>query len=469
MNKFFSFLLCLSLSIAIQGQSRLADQLDNLMANRLEPGSDVGILAVDLDTGDTLCNYRADKLSRPASTMKLLTAITTLARPEGFEPFRTEVWSRGEVRGDTLVGDLYVVGGMDPEFDDAALDTLVARLSALPFRTVTGQLCGDVSLRDSVYWGAGWAWDDTPYYYQPYLSPLMLCKGVLTVEALPGAPGDTATLRCTPASTYYTLHNATTSRTSSAGRFSVSRNWLENGNDVVVKGNVSVRSTDDVNIFGSAPFFMHTLQERLTRQGFRWSSPYRFAELPRDGREQLVALHETPIQQVLDQLMKESDNLNAEALLTRLGAISSGRRHLSADEGLTAIRQQIKALGHNPDRYRVADGCGLSNYNAVSPELLVTYLTFAYSRTDLFRSLYKALPVAGVDGTLKNRMKKGSPGFQNVHAKTGSISGISSLAGYLRRADGHLVVFAIMNQNVLSARTARSFQDAVCEALILQP
>ena len=104
MNKFFFFLLCLSLSLAARGQSRLSDQLDQLIAQRLEMGSDVGILAVDLNTGDTLYRYRADKLSRPASTMKLVTTITTLARPEGFEPFRTEVWSRGEVRGDTLHG-----------------------------------------------------------------------------------------------------------------------------------------------------------------------------------------------------------------------------------------------------------------------------------------------------------------------------------------------------------------------------
>ena len=466
MNKLFSLLLCLSLSIAIQGQNRLAEQLDNLIANRLETGSDVGILAVDLQSGDTLYRYRADKLSRPASTMKLVTTITTLARPEGFEPFRTEVWSRGEVRGDTLVGDLYVVGGMDPEFDDAALDTLVSRLAGLPFRTVSGRLYGDVSLRDSVYWGAGWSWDDTPYYYQPYLSPLMLHKGVVEVEAMPTAPGDSALLRCTPASSYYTLCNATRSRTPSAGRFSVSRNWLENGNDVVVQGNVTARSTGTVNIFGSAEFFLHTLQERLEAKGFQWSEPYALAELPRDGAEQLVALYETPIQQVVDQLMKESDNLNAEAMLTRLGAISSGHRHLSAEEGLTAIREQIKALGHDSDRYRVADGCGLSNYNALSPELLVSYLRFAYSRTDLFRSLYKSLPVAGVDGTLEYRMTKGTPGYQNVHAKTGTISGISCLAGYLRRADGHLVAFAIMNQNVRSSRAARQLQDAVCEALI---
>ena len=114
---------------------------------------------------------------------------------------------------------------------------------------------------------------------------------------------------------------------------------------------------------------------------------------------------------------------------------------------------------------KIADGCGLSNYDYLSPALLVDFLKFAYSRTDIFRKLYKALPVAGIDGTLKNRMKKGSA-FKNVHAKTGSYTAINTLAGYLKMANGHQVAFAIMNQNVLSAAKARNFQNKVCEILV---
>ena len=116
------------------------------------------------------------------------------------------------------------------------------------------------------------------------------------------------------------------------------------------------------------------------------------------------------------------------------------------------------------DSYKIADGCGLSNYDYLSPALLVDFLKFAYSRTDIFRKLYKALPVAGIDGTLKNRMKQGAA-FKNVHAKTGSYTAINTLAGYLKMANGHQVAFAIMNQNILSAAKARNFQNKVCEIL----
>ena len=164
--------------------------------------------------------------------------------------------------------------------------------------------------------------------------------------------------------------------------------------------------------------------------------------------------------------MKESDNLNAQALLCRLGAQSTGKKRISDEDGLSAIRKQVKALGENVARYNLADGCGLSNYNYISPDLLVSFLKFAYSRTDVFQKLYKALPIGGVDGTLKYRMKRGTPSYKNVHAKTGSFTAINCLAGYLRMANGHEVAFAIMNQNVLSGAKARAFQDAVCDEVI---
>ncbi len=469
----------------------LSARLDTLIARKLPAGSNVGISVYDLTAGKPLYGYQADKLSRPASTMKLLTTITALARPEADEPFRTEVWYRGTIERDTLQGDVYVIGGYDPEFDDEALDSLVAAVARFPFSVIKGRVYGDVSMKDSLYWGSGWLWDDTPYSFQPYLSPLMLNKGVVTVTATPGERGDSARLECTPASSYYTLTNKTRSRTPSAGRFRVSRDWLVNGNNITVTGNVDARRAGTVNIFSSQDFFMHTFMERLQARGIRCipvaevpdevaesgafkaerrsslASSYLFGEFRQDSLSVRMASYETSVQDVVKQIMKESDNLNAEAMLCRLGVQSSGKKHVSAEDGLSAIRMLMKKLGHDPDRYNLADGCGLSNYNYISPELLVSFLRYAYSRTDVFRKLYKALPIGGVDGTLEFRMKKGTPSHKNVHAKTGSFTAVNCLAGYLKARNGHEIAFAIMNQNALSGREARAFQDAVCDAVIL--
>ena len=443
----------------------LSARLDTLIKYKLPAGSNVGISIYDLTEGKSLYIYQSDKLSRPASTMKLLTTITALARPEADEPFKTEVWYQGVIEQDTLKGDLYVVGGYDPEFDDEALDSLVNTVSRFPFSVIAGNVYGDVSMKDSIYWGSGWAWDDTPASYQPYLSPLMLNKGLVTITASPGVKGDAANIECIPVSSYYTITNETKSRTPSAGRFGVSRDWLQNGNNVVIKGNVESKRTGTVNIYSSQDFFMHTFLERLQAKGVQCPAEYAFNELQRDSLSVQMASFETSVQDVVNQIMKESDNLSAEALLCRLGAQATGKKQVSAKDGIDEIHRLIKDLGHDPDNYKIADGCGLSNYDYLSPALLVDFLKFAYSRTDIFRKLYKALPVAGIDGTLKNRMKKGSA-FKNVHAKTGSYTAINTLAGYLKMANGHQVAFAIMNQNVLSAAKARNFQNKVCEILV---
>ena len=155
----------------------------------LPEASEVGISVYDLTAKKSLYTYRDTKLSRPASTMKLLTAITALSRPDADNPFRTEVWHDGVIEHDTLQGNLYVVGGFDPEFDSLMMDSLIEEVITFPFSVINGQVYGDVSMKDSLYWGHGWAWDDTPEAYQPYMSPLMFCpvrQGIIRRHRLTG-------------------------------------------------------------------------------------------------------------------------------------------------------------------------------------------------------------------------------------------------------------------------------------------
>lgn len=464
MQRILLFLILSSCLPALWGQEVLSSRINSLLKT-LPEGSEVGISVYDLTDKKPLYTYRDTKLSRPASTMKLLTAITALSRSDADEPFRTEVWYNGVIEHDTLRGDLYVVGGFDPEFDELSMDTLVDAIITSPFSVIDGRIYGDISMKDSLYWGSGWAWDDTPEAYQPYLSPLMYHKGMVTVTAAPGAvQGDTARVSCYPESSYYSLSNATRTRTPSAGKFTVTRGWLENKNNITVTGNVEGRRSADINVFSSQDFFMHAFLEKLRGKGIEVPLNYAFSVFTPDSSSVCMVRSECSVQEVVTQIMKESDNLSAEALLCRLGAQATGKKYVSAKEGIAEIKKMIKQLGHNPDQYKIADGCGLSNYDYLSPALLVDFLKFAYSRTDVFQKLYKALPIAGVDGTLKYRMQQGKA-YKNVHAKTGSYTAINALAGYLKAANGHEIAFAIMNQNVLSAAKAREFQNKVCEVL----
>ena len=160
--------------LPLWGQANLS-QIDSLVRKMLPEASEVGISVYDLTAKKSLYTYHDTKLSRPASTMKLLTAVTALSRSDADNPFCTEVWYDGVIEHDTLQGNLYVVGGFDPEFDSLMMDSLIEEVITFPFSVISGQVYGDVSMKDSLYWGHGWAWDDTPEAYQPYLSPLMFC------------------------------------------------------------------------------------------------------------------------------------------------------------------------------------------------------------------------------------------------------------------------------------------------------
>lgn len=169
------------------------------------------------------------------------------------------------------------------------------------------------------------------------------------------------------------------------------------------------------------------------------------------------------IDQILMRMMKESDNLYAEAMFYQLAA-STGNHPASAKSAKAVIRQLVNKLGLDGSRYRFADGSGLSLYNYVSVELEVRLLRYAYENENIYNHLLPSLPIAGQDGTLRRRMRSQFTNG-NVRAKTGTLEGVSSLCGYLTASNGHRLCFSIINQGVMHAKNGRKFQDKVCSIL----
>lgn len=167
--------------------------------------------------------------------------------------------------------------------------------------------------------------------------------------------------------------------------------------------------------------------------------------------------------QILTRMMKNSDNLYAESMFYQLAA-STGNRPATAKLGRELINRLIQKLGFNPGNYYIADGSGLSLYNYVSPELEVAFLRYAYGHENIYNHLLPSMPIGGVDGTLENRMRQGFA-RSNVKAKTGTVTGVSALAGYLTASNGHRLCFSIINQGQRKANTVRPYQDRICEAL----
>lgn len=170
---------------------------------------------------------------------------------------------------------------------------------------------------------------------------------------------------------------------------------------------------------------------------------------------------EWSVGEVLIPMMKKSDNMLAESMFWQL---AEKRAWATRKECAAKVANVISKTGLNPNNYSIADGSGLSLYNYVSAELLISLLRYAYNNKVIYDQLYPAMPIAGVDGTLAKRMI-GTPAENNVHAKTGSVTGVSSLSGYCTASNGHLLCFSIINCGLESMAPGRAFQNRVCATL----
>ena len=368
--------------VAMPWPQRVQMQIDSLLRNPMFETSQVGLMVYDLTADSTLYRYGERQMLRPASTMKLVTAIAAIDRLGGSYQFKTELCYTGRVSDGTLEGDVYCVGGMDPLFNSDDMKALVESLRKMGVDTLRGHLYADKSMKNLDLLGEGWCWDDD----NPPLTPLP---------------------------------------------------------------------------YGRQDKFMERFENHLRESGIVVEAFSATATKPDSAYCICTRFH--TIDQVLMRMMKESDNLFAESMFYHL-AVSTGERPATADQARTLIRRLIDKVGLKGTQYKIADGSGLSLYNYVSPELEVRFLRHAFHHPNIYLHLLPSLPKAGMDGTLKKRMK-GSFTLGNVKAKTGSVTGVYSLAGYCTAANGHDLCFAIINQGVMHGRNARDFQDSVCQVL----
>jgi D-alanyl-D-alanine carboxypeptidase/D-alanyl-D-alanine-endopeptidase (penicillin-binding protein 4) len=464
MNRLKSFVWGLLLAAPLSAQKAPVRALDSLLQAPMFRTSEVGLTVYDLTADSPLYQHRAQKRSRPASVQKVMTSVAALATLGADHDFYTYIYKVGETRGDTLAGSLTVVGDMDPLFSAQDMDRLAEGVRRGGIRYVRDGWRGDVSMKDSVYWGPGWSWDDAPYAFQPYLSPLMVDEGCVEVTVRPALRDSLPGVEVRPASSFYRVENRAVSHRPAAGKLRVERDWMRGGRTLTVTGNAEKTVTKTLTMGPSQDFFLQLLAEKASAPaGAPCSLTY---AAPRsEGREVLASVRR-PLTEVLTRALKKSDNLCAEAMFFHVARQAVGESHpLSWEEASTALVAFARdSLGVAADEYEVVDGSGVSLYDYASPEALLAALKWAYRRPQWFRTFYEALPVAGVDGTLAGRMK-GTRAEGNVHAKTGSVTGVSTLAGYVTAANGHLLAFVIMNQNVVKLREARQWQDAVCAAL----
>jgi D-alanyl-D-alanine carboxypeptidase/D-alanyl-D-alanine-endopeptidase (penicillin-binding protein 4) len=468
-----SFLLlatgCTPRSLRGSGRPSLAETVSRALADSSLAHTGVALLVVSLDRGDTLFAREDDRLYTPASNRKLFTAASALHWLGPEHRFTTTLLSAGRLAADTLHGDLVLVGSGDPDL--AAVDiAALADTLASAARVVMGDVRADDSWFDDVEWGAGWMWDDGPFWEWPYVTALTLEDNVVTVTVRPGSElGAPVVVDMAPPTGYVTLNvSATTAAVGATTELVIDRHWDPKENVIDITGALALDAeavTARRTVEEPALYAATVLLELLEARGVEVLGTARRGPLEGAAADTIAAHTSGPLAGSIRNFLKVSDNLTGELLVKAVGAAVSGPPG-TYEKGLAAERAFLAGeVGVDTTAQRLADGSGVSRYNLVTARQIVALLAYMPSRTDLFPAYLDALPVAGVDGTLEERMR-GTAAAGRARAKTGTLNGVAALSGYVPSAEGERLAFSMMVEFYAgSAAARRAVQDSIVAAL----
>jgi len=483
-------------------RARLREMLDR---QEIAPAL-VAVKVASLDTGALLFEENAGKMLRPASNMKLYTIAAALDRLSPDYRFRTSVYSvsRPDASG-VLKGDLIIYGRGDPSLskrfyqDDPlkAMDELAANIASAGVRRVEGDMVGDETYFAGAPMGSGWEWEDLTWDYGAEVSALTVNDNTVQLIVKPSttlyAPCIVTTNPQT--SVLSILNHTTTSPAGTKRNLVVYRapgsNVLEVGGSLPLGG---VEYSDDVGLSHPAMLFVETLRAALARRGVVVTGrlktnnaqtllpdrppPIEVASGQAPGSTstsvpliEIASRLSPPFSEIAARTLKPSQNLYTELILRTLGkvvprpvtAIGDPPR-TSEEAGLEVVKAFLQEVGIDDRTIVRTDGSGLSRNDMVTADATLQLLTFM-SRHRYSEAFRNALPIAGVDGTLRSRMR-GTPAAGNVRAKTGTLSSAISLSGYVNSAAGERLVFSIMVNNFppgLDVR--RDYVDAIAVLL----
>ncbi|GAB6281761.1 MAG: D-alanyl-D-alanine carboxypeptidase/D-alanyl-D-alanine-endopeptidase [Ignavibacterium sp.] len=450
----------------------LFTQLNKITEEQFFDTSTIAISVYDLTAQKSLYKKNDKLLLHPASNMKILTSSTALLFLTPNYEFKTSLYYSGEIRDSILYGDIFIEGGFDPDFTDKDLDTFITIIKSQGINKINGNIFADISNKDSLFWGNGWMWDDDPSTDAPYLSSLNINDNAITViiETSKNFSSQIQNpiVRLEPNTNFVKLKNLIEITNSEKTNIEITRDFLNHSNEIIIKGklNPNYKSNSlqkQLNIINPHLYFLTLFKEKIIENNIYVSGV--LDTLTKEQNANLLFSLSRKYSEVIKNLNKESDNLSAEMSFYALSYEFFGKP-ATAENGIKMIDSLISLCKLNPKNYRIVDGSGVSHYNLVSAELLIETLKYIYYKyPKLYKILYESFPIAGIDGTLERRMRE-TLAFNNVHAKTGTLSGVSSLSGYLTAKNNHQIAFSILIQNQIKNSRATEYQNKICEILV---
>lgn len=440
-----------------------------------------GVLIESLDKGEVWYEKNADKMFMPASNEKIPTTATALLTLGPDFTFQTKLYFSGKIVDSVLNGDLIITSNGDPTFytrffDDPRdpffmwADTLLK----MGIKQLNGNIIGDDNAFEDYGYGMGWSFGGLGYWWSAESGALQFNENYVDLYIV--QPTDTAdSVQIIPnvESEYFTIINHTTAVDTGRTRIEISRPY--GTNEITVSGNVLVGKDTlerTPSLWNPTLFYTTVLKETFIKKGISVSGNavdcdnISYWQL-NDADSLLILTHYSPpLSEILKVLMKRSQNMYAETMVKTMAWQETGLG--SFKEGKKIVERILSDFGIKPKTYSYQDGSGLSRYDFISPRQIVTILK-AMRESEYWETWKEILPIAGIDGTLKNRMK-GTKAEGNVRAKTGTISNVRGLSGYVTTADGEELVFSfLINGHLRSSRDTELITDSVLELISEYP
>jgi serine-type D-Ala-D-Ala carboxypeptidase/endopeptidase (penicillin-binding protein 4) len=434
--------------IPIDPIKQLQKDIHSVLKDSIFISTTAGIEVFSLDSGKVLFEHAGKTLMNPASNIKLLTSAAALAVLDTGYQFKTSVLINEKTTHGSVVRDIYLKGFGDPDLTTSGLDSLAYAIRNYGITRVEKNVIVDDSFFDDNYWGDGWAWDDESDPDAPSINALSVNKNCVLVDI--AADSTSISISVEPNTDFITVVNrAEVVHDSVRVPLKIRRLSTNVNNTIRIDGEVTSFTHTSRKIPLRLPdYYTGVLfKESLLHAGVTVSGDVVSGIAPDGCRE--IATHEQPISTVVANMNKISDNLSAENILKVMGALRFNAPG-TAKYGISVEKRFLADLGMDTTRFSIADGSGVSRYNLFNADQFVRFLAAMKKNSRLFTLFYNSLPIAGVDGTLENRMNN-TPAANNVHAKTGTLNGVSCLSGYVHTRDGEMLAFSIMMQNFISS------------------
>lgn len=434
-----------------------------------------GVEIADVRSGRALYERNAERHFIPASNIKLLVTATALDRLGPGYRYRTSIYTNGTIRGGTLEGDLILYGRGDPNISGrytsgptAIFEALADSLAARGIDRIGGRVVADESYFDAEYTRPDWEAYDLLWWYAAPVSALSFNDNSIDFTIRPGAPGSRPIITGAPATSFYSLVNTarTLARPDSTG-VSLDFTRLPGTNRIIAYGQVAAdtpEKTESFAVVNPGAYTATVFRETLEAAGIPVENDSvevvsASALSPVDSTSTLLAEHVSPpLEKVLGSINQRSQNWHAEMLLKTLGKVVRGEGSFEA--GIAVEREFVRSAGIEPDAVYIRDASGLSTGNLMTPRALVQLLRYMLGHPEGARFL-ASLPGTGGEGSLRFRFS-GDPPIE-VHAKTGSIRHVNTLAGYVMPTRTDTLAFSILanNHGLEGSRVIAAIDSAV--------